>query len=174
MANGVPAGARINSFFVTADADILRVGDVVITAPLYQDPNGFDAEPPNPIFVDLLPALNADSWITTPGVTAIAGGGFGHDSSAWFDTSNDGPMTHFMFAQLTNTGPGHFGGVISVAGATGPEVFEFSFELVPEPATSAMAGFILIGLTLAARRRNWYMSNLELLRTCFLARTPGR
>ena len=69
----------------------------MIDAPLYQNDLGSDVAPPNPIAFGLNPAAAADSYITTPGTTGMAGGGFGTFSS-WFDTSNDSAQTDFNFA----------------------------------------------------------------------------
>jgi hypothetical protein len=156
---------QITEYFVTTDADILRVGQVVIDvkSSLYQHPSGSDAEPPNPLFVTVFPALGADTWITTPGITLTAGGGFANDNSAWFDTTNDGPVSNFKFASLTSIYVGSFRGVIAVAGAEGPEVFSFHFPLggsyfpppPSEPASMALAAVGLIGVSFIRRRRRW-------------------
>jgi hypothetical protein len=154
------AGKRIHQFRVTTDADILRVGDVhfINLAGLYNHAFGQDTAPPLPVFVALFPQLAADTWITTPGATAIAGNSanpFGTDNNSWFDTSNDGPVTEFLFARLTvNTMPvGYFRGVVSVAGTEGPEAFPFNFQInVPEPGALAL-GIVAVGASVATLRR---------------------
>ncbi|HEX6960630.1 MAG TPA: PEP-CTERM sorting domain-containing protein, partial [Lacipirellula sp.] len=98
--------------------------------------------------------LGSDSWISTPGGTSTAGGGFSADNSSWFDSSNDGAQANFMFARLTTSQAGVFSGRISVAGATAVENFEFSLPYgIPEPASMAMAGMGLIGMIAVGRRR---------------------
>ena len=85
------AGHEVWDFFVSTDTDILQIDQVSISAgPLYQHISGSDANPPNPLFLGIIPALGADSWITTPtnadnannGDTSLAGGGFGDPTSA--------------------------------------------------------------------------------------------
>jgi hypothetical protein len=156
------AGKRVHTFFVTTDADILRVGDVFLegVTGIYQHQVGSNSEPPNPIFFAIFPSLADDTWINTPGITAIAGNTtdpFGTPNNSWFDTSNDGPVTQFQFAQITaDVGPrGVFRGVVSVVDASGdPEVFPFSFGInpIPEPTAACLAGMSLFGLA-ALRRR---------------------
>jgi hypothetical protein len=160
VADGAPIGAVVSEYFVTTDVDILRVGNIIIDtrSSLYQYPAGSDAEPPHPLFVSVFPALGADSWITTPGAaTAITGGGFARDNAHWFDTTNDGPVTNFMFARLTMRQAGNLRGEVSVAGAEGPQIFQFHIpflgpEPYPEPGSLALSGIGLLGLT-ALRRR---------------------
>jgi len=159
IAGGVPAGATINEYFVNADADILSINQVVITPPsltLYQETVvGDDVNAPNPALFGAFPELAADSFITTPGATAIAGGGFGVDNSSWFDSSNDGaPAPNFRFAQLTSADTGLFTGRISLAGSAGPENFSFNLPIgIPEPSTYVLAGMGLIGIVALRRRR---------------------
>lgn len=145
----------VHEFFVTSDADILSVNNVEISGTLYQDPLGTDTGAPIPPFTELIPSLGADSWITTPGNTSTAGGGFSNPRSSWFDSSNDGAVTHFMFARLTSPNLRSFSGRVSVAGATSVENFEFAAPIVPEPASMAMAGMGLIGMIAASRSRKW-------------------
>ena len=63
------AGKRVHEFRVTTSSDILRIGDVVLrTEPVLPNSARSEDEPPSPSFVDVFPALGADSWITTPGL----------------------------------------------------------------------------------------------------------
>lgn len=155
IADGVPTGSLVIDYFITTDADILRIGDVDVRFPVYNNPLGSDSAPPNPAFVTVFPALGADSFITTPGETAVAGNSdqpFDTNSS-FFDSSNDGPVTNFNFARLTSTFPTFFNFVVSVAGSTGPEVFQFALFYYPEPTTLALlmtSGLCVLG----CRRRN--------------------
>ncbi|MEQ8209425.1 MAG: PEP-CTERM sorting domain-containing protein [Lacipirellulaceae bacterium] len=152
---GLQADSIVHEFFVTTDGDILRVGDLNIDVALYNNPAGSDTMPPNPLFLPVFPSLGADSFITTPGDTATAGGGLSDQGASFFDSSNDGPQNNFLFARLT-TAPGEggtFSGVISVAGSAGPEVFPFSFPLgIPEPTSMMLVGLGLVGLGSVRRR----------------------
>ena len=80
-ANNDPTAANkvVHEFRVTTSSDILRVGDVYIEPRaglgLYNNAIGADTEPPLDVFVGVFPALGADSWISTPGTTALAGAG---------------------------------------------------------------------------------------------------
>lgn len=161
-AGGPSAASTVYEFFLTSDADILRVGDVFIEggAALYNNATGSNTAPPNPAFIAVFPSLGADSWITTPGAgTATAGGSLGDDNASWFDTTNDGPQQNFLFARLTTPGDGPytFRGVVSAAGAAGPETFPFEFTFpgtaIPEPTSAMLFGLGMVGL-LGARRRN--------------------
>jgi len=161
---GAPVDGDVYQWQVTTDGDILSVNGVLVTldggGTLYNHPQGnaANAEPGDPVFIGLLPALGVDSWITTPGNTGRLGAdlpGDGADTS-FGDTSNDGAKANFMFAQLTvpKGTMGTFAGKISIAGATGPFVQSFSLPIgVPEPATLAMAGMGLVGMIGVARRR---------------------
>jgi hypothetical protein len=158
IAAGVPANECIAKFFVTTDADILSVNQVItftMGGPFFQvpPPFGSDTEPPDPAFLSLNRALEADSWITTPGATSKLGGGSGFPgdgTGTWGDLSNDGPRANFQFAQLTipDGQGGTFHGRISVAGASGPEAFEFVFPFcIPEPSTGLLLALgALVGL----------------------------
>ncbi len=106
MAAGVPGGTVLDVSVSTA-SDILLVALKDISLPIYNHALGSDTGPvsSDPVLTSLLdPALSADSWMTTPGSTAIAGDGFdfleGLDT-AWFDASNDGPQTDFQIARFT-------------------------------------------------------------------------
>jgi hypothetical protein len=113
ISRGVPADARIHEFLVTTDADIQEIDQVQIMlvppAILYQIPDalgGNDIEPPRPQLEALLPELGSDSWITTPGLTHTGdNGGPFPVNWQWFDVTNDGPVTDFMFARITVTSP---------------------------------------------------------------------
>ena len=102
----------------------------------------------------MFPSLGADSWITTPGAgTSTAGGDLGDDNVSWFDTTNDGAVTDFTFARLTTIGPLlTFRGVISVAGASGPELFPFNFG-IPEPSSMVFVAVSVASLAVVGRRR---------------------
>ena len=48
------------------------------------------------------------------------------DNNSWFDTTNDGPQTNFLFAITISISLVHFRGVVSVLADTGdPEVHPF-------------------------------------------------
>lgn len=153
VADGAPAGSLVHNYFMDSDADILRIGDVNVTGTVYNNPRGSDSAPINPPFVAVFPALAADSFVTTPGETAIAGDGGFNTNSSFFDTSNDGPVSDFNFARLTTQGPHNFQFVVSVAGSAGPEVFAFSVGIIPEPTALTLllaAGMCVVG----CRRRH--------------------
>jgi hypothetical protein len=157
---GAP-NSRIHEFILTSDADILQIDQVVITSGgIYNTPTpqgGSNVEPPSALFEMLVPQLGADTWISTPGATSIAGNDadpFGTSNNSWFDTSNDGAASNFMFARITTSGPGTFSGRVQVAGSAGPENFAFSFSLnIPEPASMGMMAAGALGLAAFRRRR---------------------
>jgi hypothetical protein len=159
------AGYTIYEYSVTSDVDILSFGQVSIVGedgttklPLYQNALGSDTEAPLGPIVAAFPAAGADSWITTPGTTATAGGGFAAapGGASWFDTSNDGPQSNTLFARLTvpNGLIGTFSGVVNLANQPDAVTLPFSLPVgIPEPATFVMAGLGLVGVVAAARRR---------------------
>jgi hypothetical protein len=156
---GAPSGGSVNSYFVTTDADILSIGFVQITAPnLYNNALGSNSGPAADAIIAAFPAAGADTYIDTPGATAILGvdlPGDGTANSAWGDTSDDGPRQNFKFAQITvpqGTG-GVFRGQLTVAGATGPESFNFELPIpVPEPTSVGLASMGLLALAGLRRR----------------------
>ena len=139
IAGGAPVGGFVHDFFYSADSDLLSVGFVNIDAPLYQHPLGSDTGPASQLLNALTPGGVADSFITTPGSTAIAGHGFGSPDGAWFDTSNDGPRENFHFARLTTMGsPGMFTGRVSVRTYEEYVSLPFEFQLPASEAGLAM------------------------------------
>jgi hypothetical protein len=163
-----PSPGWVHQFFVTTDADILVIDEVRIftfgNEPLTNmfnsgPPFASNSDPPNPIFVSLWPALGADSWVTTPGITARAGADLpGDGSTAFFDTSNDGPQTNFQFAQITVPEGTLFGfsGRITIASTLSsgtPYTVPFYFPIWPEPSSLTIAGLASLGLVSLARRR---------------------
>jgi hypothetical protein len=160
------ANKTVYDFFATTSGDILSVNGVTIRIDgttdgslLYQNANGGDAEFPffNP-FYDIslrFPSITADSWITTPGFTTIAGGGFSTPNSAWFDADSIGAVTNFSFARLTApTGaPFRFSGTVSIVGDGGQSVEDFPFVFeTPEPASGCLAS-LAVSVLLSRRRR---------------------
>lgn len=152
-ADGAPENGHVADFFVTTDADILSIGEVQIDVQGGEAYNvectglscSLFARPPLFPFI-FNPRETADTWVTTPGSTALLGADFpgDGDTTTLGDLSNDGPQNHFQFARITvpDRAIGTFSGRITVAGATAPESFPFSFALgIPEPSS-----FILMSL----------------------------
>jgi hypothetical protein len=168
---GLTLQSRILMYFVTTDADILSVNQVLVTftggASLYQvaAPFGSNTEPPHPAFVALNASLAADSWISTPGATSRLGGDLpGDGTGSWGDLTNDGPQNNFHFATLTipsfaSGARAIFSGRISLAGSNGPEPKVFTlgapqppYPTLPEPGAATLIAIGLLGLG-AFRRR---------------------
>jgi hypothetical protein len=166
-AGGAPANGQVFRFVASTDADVIGIYDVRITGllgtpltTLYQhsfgDPG--NANPPLPPLVAVFPALGADTWIDTPGVTSRLGADLpGDGASVFFDLENNGPQTNFEFAQLTIP-PGEgftFSGRVEIAstltpGGTYSLPFSFS-NIIPEPATGRLAAAALAGAVLIGR-----------------------
>jgi hypothetical protein len=161
IAAGVPADMGIHDLYLTSDADVLAIDRVTVmplSGSLFQvpPPFGADNEPPAPAFIALNRALEADSWMSTPGATTLLGPTLPGDGqfTTFGDLTNDGPQADFHFARLTF--PGAFYGLrfrIQLAGATGPELFDFDLSWYPEPNSLVMAAVALVGLTAGDRRR---------------------
>lgn len=141
-AAGAPAGGTIFDYFVTTDADILSVDQVLVDVSggsFFQvpPPFGSDTVPPDPAFLALNRALEADSWITTPGSTNLLGPGLDmtDGTSTFGDLSNDGLQTDFHFARfgMPPDTTGTFSARVTVAGASGPESFPLSVDLEVVP-----------------------------------------
>ncbi len=128
---GAPAGSLVHEFFITSDTDLLCIGNMEISIPLYQHRLGRDDSAPESDVLELNPAAAADSYITMPGETLVLGGGFsGGPGGTWFDLSNDGPQFNFKFAQLTTTEAGRFAGEVFVlTNNSNNEMVPFSFDL---------------------------------------------
>ncbi|MEQ8835850.1 MAG: hypothetical protein RID07_03505 [Lacipirellulaceae bacterium] len=156
--DGPPDHYLVRDFYLTSDADILRIDDArVLSYGIFNvaPPLGSDIAPPNPVFFPVFKLLEIDSWITTPGSTAITSGRLGDDNVSWFDVTDDGPQNDFHFARLTIGGGlgGAFVGVFRVAGPTGPEEIPFGFHFGPEPTSLILGAFGVIGM-LGVRRRD--------------------
>jgi len=156
------AGKIIYDWFLTSTGDILSINNVVITIDgttngslLYQNSLGTDVMRPSPVFIPVFPALAADSWISTPGNTSTAGGGFSTPGSTWFDSDNNGPQIHFNFARLTvpSSASGSFAGFVSIPSDDGQSVVSFPI-IIPEPASTLLAGMGLFALVSAHRWRD--------------------
>jgi hypothetical protein len=119
----------VHEFFVTTATDILSINTINIDVPIHQHAVGSDVEPPDSVLAAVATGLTADSFITTPGTTVTAGGGFENAESAWFDTTNDGAAEDFLFARLTVQETGTFSGNISVRHDTNFVRLPFEFLL---------------------------------------------
>jgi hypothetical protein len=162
-AGGAPLNGDVYQFMVTTDADILSVNQVRIYDFLTGQPLTLYHHPlvgvqfpvgSEPIF----PGLSADSFIVTPGPTLLLGADLPGDGQTTFgDLTNDGPVDHYIFAQLTvpvGTQLGFSGG-ISIASVDNPgEVFRkaFQFVPVPEPSSLLVAAAAIAGGTALSRR----------------------
>ena len=100
--------------------------------------------PPDPAAFSNWPALAADTWLTTPGSTAVADDApfLGPAQATHFDTDQNGAQTDFQFARITLVGDyeAQFTGSIQVASSPRPITQPFSFAMfkVPEPSGLGM------------------------------------
>jgi hypothetical protein len=168
----VPADSQVVNFYLTSDADILAINfvDARQGGPLYNHSLGTNSSRPSNALVATAPSLGADSWIRlaptgTAAILAVDLPGDGTVNSTWFDTVNTpaSRLVNFNFAQLTWPPGAHweFFGQVVVAGATGPEIFPFGFpgpvqipppRPWPEPTSTGLAAFAVIGVAAASRR----------------------
>jgi hypothetical protein len=160
-----PLNGDVYQFAVTTDADILSVNQVLISlsggATLYHNAFGdaANANEGQPALIPVFPALGVDSWINTPGNTVRLGADLPGDGVTTFgDLQNDGPVTNFIFAQLTvpEGTQGSFSGRISIPSTNNPgAIFNqpFSFQFIPEPSAFVMAGVGMAGALAAGRCR---------------------
>lgn len=162
IAAGAPAGADVYRMYLTSDADVVSINNVMVSldggVDLYQvgPPFGSNTAAPDPAFIAFNRALEVDSFITTPGSTSLLGADLpGDGGSTWGDLSDNGAQTDFLFATMTMAGgtQGTFTGRIALNDAGTPVNFPFEITFgVPEPATFVLAGMGVLGLV-AARRR---------------------
>jgi hypothetical protein len=163
-AAAVAAGAPVDGvikFFLTSNADIVSINNVVITTDggtIFQvpPPFGSNVEPPGPLSVSANPELEADSWITTPGATSLLGPDMpGDGTSTWSDLTDDGPQTNFHFAQITVPGHGgvSFRGRVALNDSGNIENVEFNLVRFPEPSSMVLLALGSLNLLGAARRR---------------------
>jgi hypothetical protein len=132
IAGGAPIGGFVHDFFVTSSTDLLSVGQVAVTAPLFQHTLGSDVGAPTGGALLASTSLSADSFITLPGQTSSIGGGFDGSPGdhAWFDASDDGPQQDALWARLTTMGQtGEFSGRVSVRGYDAVVSLPFCFSL---------------------------------------------
>jgi hypothetical protein len=132
IAGGAPIGGFVHDFFVTSSTDLLSVGQVAVTAPLFQHTLGSDVGAPTGGALLASTSLSADSFITLPGQTSSVGGGFDGSPGdhAWFDASDDGPQQDALWARLTTMGQtGEFSGRVSVRGYDAVVSLPFCFSL---------------------------------------------
>jgi hypothetical protein len=146
-----PLNGDVWQFTVTTDGDILSVNNIQIThqggVALYQHPAGDvqDANGPRDIFLPAFPSLSADSWIDTPGAGNRLGPPLPGDGTTTVgDTTDDGPVTDYVFAQLTFPKDTLFtiSGRISIAGQHPGAVFDQPFHFTaffPEPTSVWLA-----------------------------------
>jgi hypothetical protein len=166
----VPAGSFVHQFFVTTDANtaILSIDQLVFnfSDALYQFVGASDTEPPDPFFVTLAPALGADSFLTTPGATAVitpAPGDPAFTNGSSFFTTPPAPVgaqTNFLFAQLTlpALASGTFAGRINIEGPPSTltsHPFSFTITAIPEASAFLLLGAVLLPVSavLYAKRR---------------------
>jgi hypothetical protein len=164
----VPVGSFVHQFSVTTTTDIIQFDELIFafdTMALYQ----FDAivdvdtEAPSSGLVAAFPSAGADSYLTTPGLTGVAGNPSEPftNGNGFFDSSNDGPQSNFRFAQLTLPGlaSGTFSGLIRVRSDDGlsvvTEPFSFTITAVPEASAFVLLGAIVLPVSavLYAKRR---------------------
>jgi hypothetical protein len=165
----VTAGSFVHQFSVTTTTDIIQFSELIFAfdMPIYQHSLGSDTEAPNPAFVAVFPSLGADSYLTTPGLTAVATpGGLPippfTSGNAFFDSTDNGPQSNFRFAQITLPAltSGTFAGNIRVASDDGESVvtlpFSFTITAVPEASAFLMLGAILapVSAVLYFKRRS--------------------
>jgi hypothetical protein len=88
--------------FVSTASDILMVAVQELSSHfIYNHPTGMDT---GPTLITSDPSVAVDSWISTPGSTALVGDGFQllpGDEAAWFDVNDNGPQIDFPLARLT-------------------------------------------------------------------------
>jgi hypothetical protein len=166
VGGAAPAGGLVYRFYVTTDADILGIEQVILygrglqpLTGLYNNAFGAmsNAEPGDPAFAAISPAIAADSWITTPGFTFRFGPNLPGDGTTTFaDSTNDGPVHDFQFAQFTLPATTLFGfsGRIAIASDSGgPFIQAFHFPIWPEPSSLVMAGLAALGVVTVRRRQ---------------------